>query len=136
MLWDVTTSEDEAQKRMERTLRFQKYHKYSFFIYEKSSNNAIGFVGMMELQPGIFEDIGLALGPDYTCRGYGTQVLTALLKEAKRCGAHKFIGTCRKQNLASHALLMRCGLQFSHDEDRVDSRDGSAYVLEFNEIRF
>ena len=31
---------------------------------------------------------------------------------------------------------MRCGLQFSHDEDRVDSRDGSAYVLEFNEIRF
>jgi hypothetical protein len=25
---------------------------------------------------------------------------------------------------------MRCGLQFSHDEDRVDSRDGSAYVLE------
>lgn len=136
MLWDVTTSEDEAQKRMERTLRFQKYHKYSFFIYEKSSNNAIGFVGMMELQPGIFEDIGLALGPDYTCRGYGTQVLTALLKEAKRCGARKFIGTCRKQNLASHALLMRCGLQFSHDEDRVDSRDGSAYVLEFNEIRF
>lgn len=88
----MTTSENEAQKRMERTLRFQKYHKYSFFIYEKSSNNAIGFVGMTELQPGIFEDTGLALGPDYTGRGYGTQVLTALLNEVKRCGAHNLSG--------------------------------------------
>lgn len=134
MLWNVTRSETEALDRIDRTLRFQKDHEHAYFVYEKKTGRAIGFAGMIELEPGVFEDIGVAVGPDFTGKGYGTQILGVLVDEARRCGAHKFIGTCRKQNIASHRLQMRCGFQFSHDEDRVDPRDGSPYVLEFNEL--
>ena len=134
MLWDVTTSDIDARARMVRTLNFQKYHQYALFIYARSTERAIGFAGMLEVEPGVYEDTGVALGPDFTGKGYGIQVLDALVREAAENGARKFIGTCRKQNVASHRLQMHCGFRFSHDENRVDPRDGSPYVLEFNEL--
>lgn len=133
MLWEPTETEEAARERMERTIAFQKTNKYALFIYEKASGKAIGFVGMKELEPGVWEDIGLALGPDYVGKGYGTQVLNAVVEEARRAGAKKFIASCREQNVASHNLQVKCGFTFVWREDRVDPRDGKAYVLEFSE---
>ena len=134
MLWEVTTSEDAAIERIIRTISFQKYNKYAFFIYEKKNEKAIGFAGMKEIEPGIYEDIGIALGPAYTGKGYGTQILMALVDEARKSGAHRFVATCRKQNTRSHDLMMKCGFSFSHDENRIDPRDGGSYILEFNTL--
>lgn len=136
MLWDVTESQQAAEDRMQRSIAFQKTHKYAFFVQEKSTGKVIGFAGMREAEPWVYEDTGVALGPDYTQKGYGTEILNAFLKEAKANGAYKLVTTCRKQNVASHALQMKCGMTFSHDEDRIDPRDGSPFVLEFNEKIF
>ena len=136
MLWEATRSTAEAEDRLRRSIAFQKEHKYAFFVREKATGKTIGFAGMKEVAPGVFEDCGIALGPDYTGKGYGTEILTALIDEARACGAQKFIGTCRKQNIASHNLMRRCGLTFTHDEERTDPRDGTPYVLEFHEIVF
>lgn len=133
MLWDVTRSEEDAADRIRRTVAFQRAHKHTFFICEKISNRPIGFAGMNEVEPGVFEDTGIALGPQYTGIGYGTQVLNALTDEAKACGAHKFIASCRKQNIASHNLQMHCSFSFMKEEMRVDPRTGEEYILEFNE---
>lgn len=133
MLWDVTTSEEEAIERMKRTVTFQKTNKYAFLIYEKSSGLPIGFAGMKEIQSGIYEDIGIAIGPDYIRKGYGIQVLNALLDEAKNSGGTKFVASCRKQNIASHNLQMRCGFRFVSEEVRIDPRTDESYILEINE---
>lgn len=134
MLWDVTTSEEEAVERMKRTIDFQQKEKYTFLVYEKSTGKAIGFAGMREKESGVFEEMGIAIGPAYTGRGYGKQILNALLDEAfNKCGAHKFIAACRQQNLPSHYLQMSCGFKFSHYEEKVDSRNGEKYILEYNE---
>lgn len=81
----------------------------------------------------MFEDIGIALGPAYVGKGYGKQILNALVDEAfHKCKAKKFIASCRTGNLASHYLQMSCGFHFSHYEEKVDARNGEAYVLEYN----
>jgi RimJ/RimL family protein N-acetyltransferase len=133
MTWNVTHSEEEAMARMERTILFQKMEKYVFTVYEKATSRAIGFAGMTEVEPGVFEETGVALGPSYVGKGYGTQVLTALLDEAKACGGRKFIASCRTENLPSHRLQKKCGFLFSHFEDRIDPRTHQPYVVEVNE---
>lgn len=48
-------------------------------MYEKSSGQAIGFAGMEEMEPGVYEDMGIALGPDFVGRGYGKQIVNAMV---------------------------------------------------------
>ena len=82
MLWTVTTSEEEAQDRMRRTIEFEKKEKYALLVYDKRSGQAIGFAGMREIEPGVFEETGVALGPEFVGKGYGKQILNALVEEA------------------------------------------------------
>lgn len=131
MLWSPTASKDDARRRMERTLRYQK-EQPAFTVYEKASGEAIGFAGLTEAAPGVYEDTGLALGPAFTGRGYGTQVLQALMRYAfDTLHAQTLVCGCRSANEASRRLQMRCGLRFDHAEPRTDARDGTAYTLEF-----
>lgn len=132
MLWNVTTSEEDAISRMERTIDFEKKEKYALIVYEKLTGHAIGFAGMREIEPNVYEDMGIALGPDYTRKGYGKQILNALVEEAfHNCKAKKFVASCRTGNLASRSLQIACGFHFSHNEERVDPRTGEKYMLEF-----
>ena len=48
-------------------------------------SKAIGFAGMKEIEPGVFEDTGIAVGPDYVGKGYGTEILSAFIEEARNC---------------------------------------------------
>lgn len=132
MLWEVTDSEAAAKDRMERTIAYQGKNPTAFTVYEKKTGRAIGFAGMMEIEPGVYEDIGVALGPEYVGKGYGKQILTAFVETAFRdWGAEKLICSCRSENEASRRLQLACGFQFSHTEERVDPRNGAAYILEF-----
>ena len=42
MLWNVTTNEEDAKVRMNKSIEFQKNHD-TYLVYEKSSGKAIGF---------------------------------------------------------------------------------------------
>lgn len=135
MLWNVTRSEEDARERMERTIAYQKNNPGGFNICEKESGTPIGFAGMKEIEPGVYEDTGIALGPDYVGRGYGKQVLNALVEMAfTQWGANEFVCSCRAQNEASRRLQLACGFTFSHTEDREDPRTGEPYVLEFYKL--
>ncbi len=131
MLWRVTGSEEEARARMERTVRFQQEHE-SWTVYEKSSGRAIGWGGMLEVGEGVYEDCGIGLGPEFTGRGYGKQILTALVERAfGALGATAFVASCRSQNAASRGMILACGFAFTHTEERVDPRNGEPYTVEF-----
>lgn len=133
MLWDVTTSAEDAQERMRRSIAFQE-GKPAWFIYEKSSGEPIGFAGFCEIQPGIFEDTGIAVGPGFVGKGYGKEILNLLTRIAKEeYRAVRFVASCRSENSASRSMILGCGFQFSHDEHRLDHRNGREYILEFYE---
>lgn len=132
MLWKVTASEEEAQARMERTLQWQAAHPYAWGVYEKASGQAIGFAGMEEIEDGVYEDTGIALGPDFVHRGYGKQIVNAMVDFARdELGAKKMVLSYRSKNIASKKLQESCGFIYSHSEDRIDPRTGETYVLEF-----
>lgn len=131
MLWSVTTSEEAARARMERTLNFQREHE-AYTVYQKDTGRAIGFAGMVEPEPGVWEDTGVAVGPEYVGRGYGRQILTALVERAfGELGGNTFIASCRGENAPSRGTILSCGFTFTHTEPRTDPRDGADYVLEF-----
>lgn len=135
MLWDVTGSEEDAKSRMERTIAYQAANPHGYIVCEKESNRPIGFAGMKEIEPGVFEDTGVALGPDYVGQGYGKQILTALIDIVfNKMEGRQLICSCRSENKPSRRLQLSCGFTFSHREDRVDPRTGKPYVLEFYEL--
>ena len=81
------------------------------------------------------EDTGIAIGPAFVRKGYGRQILMALVNLAfEELGATKFVASCRSQNDASRQLQLACGFVYSHSEDRTDPRNGAPYVLEFYEL--
>lgn len=131
MLWSVTNSEEEAQERMRRSLKYQNANDTAFFVYEKSTGECIGFAGITEVAPGVFEDTGIALGPQYVRKGYGTQIVRTLMEMVQKKGGHTFLYSCRSENMASVGLQKKSGFVFDHSEQRIDQRDNTPYQLNF-----
>ena len=139
MLWQPTETDQDAKDRMKRTIAFEEKpeNKYALFVYLKKTGEAIGFAGMRELERGIYEETGIALGPEFVRKGYGRQILTALLEEAGKLGAKEFHACNRTGNAASRVLQLSCGFVFdSLSEEKTDPRTGETYVLENHIYRY
>ena len=94
----------------------------------------IGYAGMKETSKGVFEDSGIAVGPSYTGKGYGKQILCALLNQAfEELGAQKFIYSCWAENIPSNKLAHSVGLRFSHSEETTDRRSGKTFIMNYYE---
>lgn len=129
MAWRVTDSEDKAQMRMRRTIEFQQDHD-SFLVYEKASGEAIGFVGVEKLDDGSCRENGICLGPRFTGKGYGKQIVTVLMRFCREeLGAAQFMYSAREQNEAANGLARSLGFQLIGTEEKTDERDGRRYVL-------
>ena len=130
MLWRVTGSEEEAKERMVRTLDYQKKEKYALLVYLKADMEPIGFAAMQERESKIYEEMGIAIGPEFVGKGYGKQILNALCMEAKAQGAKEFRASYREKNLASKGLLNSCGFEFDYlSEEKTDPRSGERYFV-------
>ncbi len=133
MLWSPTFTEDEAKERMKRTIDYEQNNKYALLIYEKKSMKAIGFAGMKEIEPGVYDETGIALGPSFIGKGYGKQALMALVTEAfVNCDATKFLASYRSQNIASKMLQMSVGFVYDDSEDKIDPRNDEPYTIVCN----
>lgn len=129
MKWKVTAGEDAARERIERTIIWQETHD-SWLVYEKSSGQAVGFAGVKEVRPHVYEETGIALGPEYVGKGYGKQVLQLLLEYCISSGGEAFYYSTRAANLPSKALALSCGFVYQHTEQKTDERNGKPYALE------
>lgn len=119
---------------MEKVMKNQKAHD-AWLIYEKESNQAIGWAGVSKMGGNVWQDTGIVIGPDFTGRGYGKQVLQCLIQyvfQEKR--AEKFICSCRSQNSVSRSLIQSLGFVPFKAENRTDSRKGEKYILEYFEL--
>ena len=127
MTWEVTRSEEEARDRMERTIRYQQNGGLSFIV--TCGGEPVGFAGVMETEPGVYEDTGGALGPDFQRKGYGKQMLAALERLVFGLGADKFIVTHHRDNLPSKKVILSRGFRYTHSEEKEDR------ILDFYEKR-
>ena len=115
-------------------LEFQEVNPTAYFVYEKNSKTPIGYAGMKETSKGVFEDSGIAVGPTYTGKGYGKQILCALLNKAfEELGAQKFIYSCWAENIPSNKLAQSVGLRFSRSEETTDRRSGKTFIMNYYE---
>lgn len=129
MEWTITTSEEAAKTRIMKTIAFQKEHD-TYLVYEKSSGKAIGFAGVEKIEPYIYQEAGICLGPKYVGKGFGKQILKGLIKYCKKeFGAKEFIYSARDENIASNRLAKSFGFLMISSLAKVDSKDGHHYNL-------
>ncbi len=130
MQWRITTNAADARASMERTIAWQRDHD-TYLVYEKASGQAIGFAGVEEIAPHIYQDAGIALGPEYVGKGYGKQILRLLLDYcANTLGGEEFYYSTQSANQVSRALARSCGFSYHHAEQKTDLQSGEPYELE------
>jgi RimJ/RimL family protein N-acetyltransferase len=134
MLWTPTKSIEEAKERMLKTIEFQK-DRIAYCVYEKHSGQAIGFAGMKEIDYRVYEDSGIGIGTKFIRRGYGKQILMALINYClEDLGAIRIVCSCRTENIPSKKMQLSCGFQYSHSQAMIDKRNGLGYTLDFYEL--
>lgn len=134
MLWTPTNSIEEAIERMPKTIEFQK-DRIAYWVYEKQSGQAIGFAGMKEIDNRVYEDCGIGIGTRFVGRGYGKQILMALVDYCfEELEAIRIVCSCRSENIASKNMQLSCGFHYSHSQAMTDKRNGFDYTLDFYEL--
>lgn len=134
MLWTPTKSMEEAKERMSKTIEFQK-DRIAYCVYEKQSGQAIGFAGMKEIDDGVYEDSGIGIGTKFVGRGYGKQILMALVDYCfKELEAIRIVCSCRTENIASKKMQLSGGFKYSYSQAKIDKRNGLGYTLDFYEL--
>lgn len=129
MTWKVTENEEEAKEKIRKTIETQKTYD-TYLVYEKSTGSAIGFAGVHELEPSVYCETGICIGPDYTGRGYGRQIVEGLIRYCReQLHAREFIYASRPGNQASIRLALSLGFTWIGSEDKVDERTGQSYSL-------
>ena len=130
MLWAPTRTLEDARARMARTLAYQA-RADAFFVCLKADDAPIGFAGVVEREPGVFEETGICVARAHQDRGYGREVLGALLRLAFDLNAgERFVYSCFSDNLPSAALCRALGFRYDRTEPRVREWDGYAYDLD------
>ena len=134
MLWTPCKSMDESRERLEKVIEFQK-DKHAYFVYEKSSGQAIGMAAMIEIAPNVYEDGGVGIGKDFVGKGYGKQILKGLLNHTfNNLNAEKVICSCHTDNTPSAKCQQSCGLKYSHSEMVTRKKDGLTYKSDVYQI--
>ncbi len=127
MMWNVSDSEEKAQVRIRKTIDWQKEHD-TYIVYEKESGEPIGFAGVEKLESDVCGETGICLGSKFTRKGYGRQILSALIDYCKeKYGAKEFIYQTREENISSVKLAEAFGFEQVGSEIMTDERDGHSY---------
>jgi len=128
-------SEEHAMARTGAYAVMHEEVKTEFFVCEKASGQAIGIAGIKELKPGKWTVTDIAIGSDFQSKGYGKQIVTALLKLAFELGATEIAYDCFTQNTASKQLALSCGFTYTHSEEAELMKNGETVVLDYYLIR-
>lgn len=131
-LFSKPSPNEEAGK--ERTAAYAGMHREvetEFFVCEKVSGQAIGIAGIKELKPGCWTITDIAIGPDFQGKGYGKQIVRALLNLAfGECGAAEVAYACFSRNTASRRLALACGFVYARSRKAERKKNGETVILD------
>lgn len=124
-------NEEAGHKRTALYAQMHKEVKTEFFVCEKASGQVIGIAGIKELKPGSWAITDIAIGPEFHGKGYGKQIVKALLELAYAQGAAEVAYDCFTQNTASKRLAISCGFSYSHSEEAELMKNGEKVILDY-----
>ena len=130
MLWQPTSSQSDAQIRIERTIKFQA--QTDAFLICLKTDEPIGFAGVKQVSPGVYEDCGICIGKQYRGNGYGREALILLLRLVfGYLHADAFYYSCFTQNIASAALCRSVGFKYAFSKMHTREHDGLEYTADY-----
>ena len=137
MLWKPTKNTKDAQEKIDNWTQAQQNQKnlLIYFIYEKKSNEPIGFFSIKKLDKKKYGDIGLCFGEKNTHKGYGYELMTYMLDYLKKIGTKEVEYSCFSENLASIKLAEKLGFKFDHTAQRTRQWDSKTFDENFYTIR-
>lgn len=100
-----------------------------FFVCEKATGQPIGIAGVKPLSPGHWTITDVAIGPAFQRRGYGEQIVRALVDLAFAQGAEEVAYDCFTANEASKRLALRCGFAYDRTEPAELPKNGRPVTL-------
>lgn len=134
MLWKNTADRDEAVIRLDKTMDYQAKTP-AFFVCLKDTDEPIGFAGMKATAPGVYEDCGICIATAHQNKGYGKEVVKALVECAfKDLDAKRFIYGCWHENLPSAAVCRSLGFTYLHSCREIRQADGVEYDADYYEL--
>ena len=136
MFWKPAQSEEEGKDRMRRRLRFEIELPHNWVVEEKATGRVIGFCGLEEKEDGVYMDRGVALGPEFWGKGYGKEMVGALIDYVKAQGGRVFQYNCRVDNIASNALARSCGFRHVGQVDLYFEKEGRLCAENCYEMTF
>lgn len=130
MIWQTTRTREEAEARIERTIKYQS-ENYAYFVCLKSTDEPIGFAGIVEINDGIFEESGICIAQKCQSRGYAKEVVRALESLIfNELGGIKFIYTCFNNNVRSKKVCQALGFEYFDNVKKTREWDGYEYTLD------
>lgn len=130
MLWKVTTNYDDAVERMKRTIKFQS-ENYAYFVCLKESDEPIGFAGIYEKEPGVYEDTGICIATKYQKKGYGKEVVSAFINLIfESLNGNLFYYGCHSTNECSRRLCLSLGFKHFKSFSCIRDYDNYSYILD------
>lgn len=131
MLWKPTETLPEAKERMQRTIAYQSKWD-AFFVCLKETDEAIGFAGIRENEPGEYEETGICIASRHQHKGYGKEVLQALLHLVfDMHHGISFRYGCFHDNEASARLCKSAGFVYTATETRIRDWDQKEVTIAF-----
>lgn len=126
MAWRKADTMNEAQTILnDLTASSEKKNHFVYIIDEKGENNAIGFASFKYNGMHIFEEDGIAIGPDYRHHGYGGEILDSFLQWSfEKLNGNQFIYGCLKANTASRKLAESRGFALHRENTLYFEKDG------------
>jgi ribosomal-protein-alanine N-acetyltransferase len=79
-----------------------------------SGKKLIGHVSFIQTEPKFFLtwEIGFIFNPAFQNKGYATEASQAIIEYAfKELDAHRIVGFCSTENVASYKVLEKCGMK-------------------------
>lgn len=125
-------TEEHAMKKTAAYAEMHKEVKTEFFVYDKTTEQAIGIAGLKEMQPSVYTVTDIAICPDFHGKSYGKQILNALLSLAfgELCATEVHYD-CFEQNKVSKRLALSCGFAYTHSEEAELMKDGEKVILDY-----
>ena len=129
--WQPSPDEASSYDRILRTIAFQESHD-SYFVVEKETGEVIGFAGVSQVGESLWEEGGICLGPEYTGRGFGKEILASLTEYCRDRGAKEFLYRAREENVPSRRLALSSGFREIGKEEISDGSGEPVTLIVFS----
>ena len=114
-------------------VHYQQQNYYNWVIVLKETNRIVGSINFKIMEDNESALVGYATDNRYTCHGYMTESLSAVINYAlHQLKLKNLLGGCATNNIASRKVMEKCGMKYTHTVNNfLHLADGNYDMLMF-----